>query len=104
MSKQSKAMPRPTLRRLAMYLAYIQQLREKGIRWVLSREMAKALCLSSSTVRQDLTHLDFSGTSRRGYDTKRLEQVLHKELGTDQVTRMAIVGAGNLGRALVLHG
>ncbi|MBN1612950.1 MAG: redox-sensing transcriptional repressor Rex [Deltaproteobacteria bacterium] len=104
MSKQSNVVPRPTLRRLAMYLTHMQQLREKGVRWVLSQEMAEALCLSSSTVRQDLTHLDFSGTSRRGYDTEQLAQVLHKELGADQITHMAVVGAGNLGRALVLHG
>jgi len=61
------------------------------------------LGLTSSTVRQDLSHLDFSGTSKRGYETEGLFRVLVGVLGADKPWNMVVVGAGNLGRALALH-
>jgi len=54
-------------------------------------------------VRQDLSHLDFSGVSKRGYETCGLEKVLAGALGADTKWKMVVVGAGNLGKALVLH-
>ena len=102
--KQPANTPGPTVRRLTMYLAHMRELRRKGVRWAQSGEIADALCLTSSTVRQDLTHVDFSGIGRRGYDTERLEAALGKELGADRTAHVVIVGAGNLGRALALHG
>jgi len=102
--KHANNIPRPTVDRLTMYLAHMRGLRKKEIEWVQSQQIADALCLTSSTVRQDLTYLDFSGVSKRGYETEKLERVLNKELGANKTTNMAVVGAGNLGRALALHG
>lgn len=96
-------LPTPVVARLTKYLVHIQDARAEGQEWVLSHQLACALGLTSSTVRQDLSYLDLSGTSKRGYETKRLEWVLFKELGADRVANVVIVGAGNLGRALALH-
>ena len=104
MSAATKKIPVSVVRRLPKYHAYVQKLRQGGIEWVSSRELAERLDLTSSTVRQDLSHLDFSGVSKRGYSTLGLEQTLAQVLGADEEVRIVIVGAGNLGRALALHG
>jgi len=96
--------PEPVIQRLTEYLVHIRGLRERGVEWVLSQEVAEALALTSSTVRQDLSHLDFSGVSKRGYETEKLEVALRAALGADEQVNVVLVGVGNLGRALALHG
>jgi len=103
MSEAGTGTPRSVVRRLARYYAVVQDLRRDGVDWVSSQEMAEALDLTSSTVRQDLSHLDFSGISKRGYETSGLEEALAAALGADTTWNMVVVGAGNLGRALALH-
>ena len=96
-------MPQSVIRRLTRYLAHVQTLCAQEIKWVSSQEIADDLGLTSSTVRQDLSHLDFSGVSKRGYETCGLEKVLTEILGADTKWKMVVVGAGNLGKALALH-
>jgi len=103
MSKKADRLPTHVLQRLTKYLVHLRALQQKGIEWSSSEKIGEALGLTSSTVRQDLTHLTFSGTAHRGYETDKLEQVLSRELGADDTTNAAIVGAGNLGRAVALH-
>ena len=74
-----------------------------GGEWVRSSQIARALQLTSSTVRQDLSYLDFAGVSKRGYQARGLEQALAGALGADRIWNMLVVGAGNLGRALIMH-
>ena len=100
----AEPIPHPVVQRLTKYLVYAQRLNTEGVEWVLSQEMADALGLTSSTVRQDLSYLEFSGVSKRGYETAKLELALQKELGADKTANVVIVGIGNLGRALALHG
>jgi redox-sensing transcriptional repressor len=95
--------PPSVIKRMTKYLAYVQGLNAAGVEWVSSSELADTLGLTSSTVRQDLSHVDFSGTSKKGYETQGLEAELVRVLGTDLTWRTIVVGAGNLGRALVLH-
>ncbi|MDD4872521.1 MAG: redox-sensing transcriptional repressor Rex [Kiritimatiellae bacterium] len=102
MSKHTD-MPQSVISRLTRYLAHIQTLCLEGIKWISSREIADNLGLTSSTVRQDLSYLDFSGVSKRGYETSGLEKVLTDVLGADVKWKMVMVGAGNLGKALALH-
>ena len=97
-------LPQPVIQRLPKYLTYVHEVIDEGVEWISSGDLAEALGLTSSTVRQDLSHLDLTGVSKRGYDTRRLEAVLRRELGTHRMQRIVIVGAGNLGCALALHG
>lgn len=98
-----KQVPPAALSRYTKYLAYAQALKNKGVQWVSSQDLADALELTSSTVRQDLLYLDFSGISKKGYDAAGLAGVLTETLGADVPWKMVVVGAGNLGRALILH-
>jgi redox-sensing transcriptional repressor len=84
-------------------MTHAQRLRQAGVEWVSSTELAEALGLTSSTVRQDLSHIDFFGISKRGYSTAGLETSLAATLGADHEICCVVVGAGNLGRALAQH-
>jgi redox-sensing transcriptional repressor len=95
--------PPTVVRRLPKYLAHAQRLRQTGVEWVSSAELGEALGLTSSTVRQDLSHIDFYGISKRGYSTAGLESSLAQTLGADHEVSCVLVGAGNLGRALAQH-
>ena len=99
---QSKVSPF-VIQRLARYYFFIQILKKKGIEWVSSRKIASVLGLTSSTVRQDISHIDFSGISKRGYEVGKLKNILAEVLGADRKISAIIVGAGNFGRALLLH-
>jgi redox-sensing transcriptional repressor len=98
-----EVIPPSVIRRLTKYLAFVQGLRAAGVEWVSSRDLAQILGMTSSTVRQDLSHIDFCGISKKGYATEGLQKVLAAVLGADTTWRMVVVGAGNLGRALALH-
>jgi redox-sensing transcriptional repressor len=101
---ESDQIPNPVIRRLPKYLVHVQELRDEGVEWASSQEIADALGLTSSTVRQDLSHMDLKGISKKGYEIVQLEAVLRQILGADVLHRMVIIGAGNLGRALAAHG
>jgi redox-sensing transcriptional repressor len=101
---ENRGLPEPVLRRLPRYLIDAQELRANGATWVSSVALAKGLGLTSSTVRQDLSHLDLEGVSKRGYEIEKLIAALTRKLGADRVYRVVIVGAGFLGNAIALHG
>ncbi len=101
---KKNVIPNPVIRRLPKYLVHVQELREEGVEWASSQDIADALGLTSSTVRQDLSHIDLTGISKKGYETSQLEGVLRRVLGADILHRVVIVGAGHLGRALAEHG
>ena len=96
--------PRPVVQRLPKYLVYTSELVQQGVEWASSVVLAEALGLTSSTVRQDLSNLELTGVAKRGYDTRKMEKALRRVLGTHRRQRIVIVGAGNLGCALALHG
>jgi len=103
MEAESNSLPHPVIQRLPKYLTHVRELRNVGVIWVSSHQLAGALGLTSSTVRQDLSHLRMRGVSKRGYETSKLELVLRRELGADTRHRLVIVGAGYMGCALALH-
>ena len=95
--------PSSVVRRLPKYLTQAQKLRLEGVEWVSSAALAETLGLTSSTVRQDLSHVDFQGISKRGYSALGLETAVARTLGVDRDVTCVLVGAGNLGRALATH-
>lgn len=103
MGARMRTIPKPVVKRLPEYLACLRQMKDRGQAWVISRELAQALDLTESTVRQDLTHLDFTGTAKRGYEIGGLARAITKALGLDVPWNTVIVGAGEMGRALALN-
>ena len=102
MISKKRQIPPSVIRRLTRYLAIAQVLESQKVEWLSSVELAEMLGLTSSTVRQDLSHLDFCGISGRGYKVRGLPNILSNVLGADTSWNLVVVGAGNLGKALAL--
>lgn len=96
------APPRATVRRLPRYLRALET--AGGRDSISSEELAEAAYTTAAIVRRDLSLLGFSGVRGVGYDVGRLRAHIRAELGLTADVRVAIAGAGNLGRALANYG
>jgi len=103
MAKDQKV-PKAVISRLTKYFTWSQEQLEDGGEWISSQELAEQLSINGATIRRDLTHLDVQGVTNKGYNTKELCGVLDAFLGADRNWRVVVVGAGNMGKALTLHG
>ncbi|CAN5761317.1 redox-sensing transcriptional repressor Rex [soil metagenome] len=90
--------PRATVRRLPRYLRALEV--AHGQATIASDDLAAAADTTAAIVRRDLSVLGFSGVRGVGYDVDRLRTMIQQELGLTADVRVAVVGAGNLGRAL----
>lgn len=93
-------MPKAIILRLESYLTYLGQLKNEGKTNARSEELARLFGLSSSRVRQDLVALGMVGRPRTGYDIAELEKIIISALDVQNTKRIALIGYGNLGRAL----
>ncbi len=89
--------------RLPGYLRALTALAEEGIGSVSSEELAAAAGVSSAMLRKDLSHLGSYGVRGVGYDVERLASEIAAALGLTQDWPVAIIGMGNLGRALAAY-
>lgn len=89
-----------TLRRLPLYLNYLKT--EAG-EYVSATVIADALGLNDVQVRKDLGSVSGSGRPKKGYVTKELITELEDFLGCDTHTGAVLIGAGNLGKALLSY-
>jgi redox-sensing transcriptional repressor len=71
---------------------------------VSSEDLAAVAGVNSAKLRKDLSHLGSYGTRGVGYDVDYLIYQISRELGLTQDWSVAIVGIGNLGRALANYG
>ncbi|WP_296971929.1 redox-sensing transcriptional repressor Rex [Tepidanaerobacter sp. EBM-38] len=92
--------PDATIGRLSLYSRYLIEAHEKGITTVSSQHIAKATGVTPAQVRKDLAYFGEFGTRGVGYNSKELYNYIMKILGLDKRWSVAIVGAGNLGKAL----
>jgi len=97
---KSPKVPKPTIKRLAMYHRLLKELREEGTPKTFSHEIAEALNIKASQVRKDLSYFGEFGKRGVGYDVENLCLKIQKILGTERIWNVAIIGVGNLGRAI----
>ena len=95
-----RTVPEATVGRLAVYLRALGALREHGVSTVSSGELAGAAGVNSAMLRKDLSHLGSYGTRGVGYDVESLTMHIARTLGLTDEHAVAVVGVGNLGRAL----
>lgn len=93
-------MPKAAIFRLSLYLRQLQWLRTQGRQTVSSRNLGAAVNSSGAQVRKDLAYFGQFGRPGVGYRIDDLVVELRKILRTDQTWNVAVLGAGNLGRAL----
>jgi redox-sensing transcriptional repressor len=102
MAARSK-IPRPTVKRLSLYLRELEALPEHERPTISSAQLGRALGLTDAQVRKDLAYFGQFGHPGIGYRVSELIENLRKILGTDRPWKTALVGAGNIGRALLAY-
>lgn len=98
-----RVIPGATVARLPVYHRVLLGWADAGRTTVSSEELASACGVSSAKLRKDLSHLGSYGTRGVGYDVRFLAYQISRELGLTQPRGVVVVGAGNLGQALVAY-
>lgn len=88
------------VRRLPVYLRFLNELNMKNVRTVSSQDLGFKLDLNPAQIRKDLAYFGEFGKKGIGYDVKYLIEKIRQILKLDQQINVALVGAGNLGHAL----
>ena len=99
----NKQVPEPTLRRLPVYLYFLEKIREEGTINISAPTIGKKLKLDSTQVVKDLATTGVKGKPRVGYNTYELIHALEDYLGFNRTNEAFLVGAGNLGSALMAY-
>ncbi|HDP3044678.1 TPA: redox-sensing transcriptional repressor Rex, partial [Staphylococcus aureus] len=95
--------PRATLKRLPLYYRFVSSLKSKGIDRVNSKAISDALQIDSATIRRDFSYFGELGKKGYGYNIDSLLDFFKSELSESDMIKIAIVGVGNLGKALLTY-
>jgi redox-sensing transcriptional repressor len=87
--------------RLPVYLRALTRLALEGQEVTSSHELGRRLGISSAQIRKDLSHFGGFGKQGTGYQIAYLVDQLRQVLKVDQEWEVAVVGAGDLGTALL---
>lgn len=97
----SSEIPRPTVQRLSMYLRELDAAAAAGRSTIRSSTIAQAFSITDAQVRRDLACLGQTGRPGVGYQAAGLARRIRSALSLDRTWRLAIVGAGKIGTALM---
>ena len=97
------AVPNPAVRRLSLYLRQLEAFKRKERRTISSKQLGESLGLTDAQVRKDFAYFGQFGHPGIGYRVDDLIAQVKRILGTDKIWNVLLVGAGNLGRALLAY-
>lgn len=98
---QEPAVPKAVVTRLSLYLRELEHLEMAGHATTSSSQLGSVLGFTDAQVRKDLAYFGQFGYPGIGYRTPELIAAIRSILGTNQEWAAVMVGAGNLGRALL---
>jgi redox-sensing transcriptional repressor len=93
--------PKAVVSRLSLYVRELDQLVRSGRTTISSSQLGRSLGFSDAQVRKDLAYFGHFGHPGIGYRCEELVAAIRRILGTDRDWTVALVGVGNLGRALL---
>ena len=99
-----KEISKSVLKRLPSYLTYLKSLPPDSPPNISATALAAALSMGEVQVRKDLAYFGEFGIRGVGYHITSLIAAITSSLGVDREWRMALVGVGNLGKAILNHG
>lgn len=95
-----RAIPDIVIGRLPIYLRALNRMIQEGQEYTSSHELGERLGISSAQIRKDLSHFGEFGKQGTGYHVEYLYQQIRHILHVDHEWAMAVVGVGDLGRAI----
>ena len=98
-----KRIAESTVRRLSLYLSFLEEVETRGPTTISSDELAKLGGTTSAQVRKDLSFFGSFGKRGLGYSVPELSSSLRKILGLGRQWRVCIIGAGKIGAALARY-
>jgi redox-sensing transcriptional repressor len=96
-------LPEKTIERLSKYRRILLNCHGVGKTHIFSHELAQMLNITAVQVRRDIMLMGYSTSQKKGYDIKDLVRVIGNILDPRKVQNVAIVGMGNLGRAIAAY-
>jgi redox-sensing transcriptional repressor len=94
------ALPGKTVERLSEYRRTLLACLNENKNFIFSHDLASRLHITAVQVRRDLMLIGYSSLHRKGYDVKELIDTISRIIDSDEGMNVAIIGIGNLGRAL----
>jgi redox-sensing transcriptional repressor len=94
---------RASVTRLSLYLRRLESLLRDGVNTVSSGQLGESLGVTDAQVRKDLAYLGNMGHPGIGYAAPELVPAIRRALGIDREWPTALVGVGNLARALLRY-
>jgi redox-sensing transcriptional repressor len=95
--------PKAVVGRVSLYLRQLESFERQGHTTISSSQLGSALGINDAQVRKDLAFFGQFGYPGIGYRIEELSQALRRILGIDRVWPSALIGLGNLGRALLKY-
>lgn len=102
-SPKNEHIPRATIQRLTTYLQVLEAMHKEGVQVISSEPLSRACDVNASQVRKDLAYFGEFGVRGVGYYVSYLLEAIKVCLHANREWRAALVGVGNLGRALLNH-
>ncbi len=95
--------PDVVVRRLPLYARSLRYLLRDGINSVSSQELGERINVTAAQIRKDLSYFGEFGKQGIGYDVERLLDQIEHILGLDRAWAVALIGAGQLGEAIIRY-
>ncbi len=96
-------LPGKTVERLSEYRRTLLECLNEKKNFIFSHELAARLHITAVQVRRDLMLIGYSSVQRKGYDIKELIETIGSIIDSQESLNVAIIGIGNLGRALAAY-
>ena len=98
---EHKEISQAVIGRLPRYHRFLGELKDEGVERISSHELSKKMHVTASQIRQDLNHFGGFGQQGYGYNVEHLYVEIAEILGLDIEHNLILIGAGNLGQALL---
>jgi redox-sensing transcriptional repressor len=98
-----KRIAESTVRRLSLYLSFLEGTERQGLQTISSDELARLGGTTSAQVRKDLSLFGSFGKRGLGYSIPELSEKLREILGLGKEWQVCIIGAGKIGAALARY-
>src|SRR5574342_434279 len=101
MTNEPMKIPQATAKRLPLYYRFLLNLHSSGKQRVSSAELSEAVKVDTATIRRDFSYFGALGKKGYGYNVNYLLTFFRKTLDQDELTKVALIGVGNLGTAFL---